>query len=64
MRKRPSLEPHDPPVIWPTKDGLCLQWAGQVHWLTCRESASFRLGVRSVEDIACRVWPDREQWLQ
>lgn len=52
-------EPH---VIWKHIDGPLMTWAGQLHWLTCRERAAIWFGLATVEDIAQKQWPERRFW--
>ena len=43
-------------------DGPLLSWAGQLHWLTWTERIALRLGLRTIEQIAEKVWPSYEPW--
>jgi hypothetical protein len=38
-------------------DGPLLTWAGSLHWLTWKQRISLRLGLKSIDEIACEQWP-------
>lgn len=39
-------------------DGPLLSWAGRMHWLTWRERLALFFRFETVDEVACKRWPD------